>query len=64
MDSKQNYHQEVEDGVNSQINNELSASYAYLAMVSSFMAYINFLLFSLTIAAALASPCPVLVHIS
>lgn len=32
IDSKQNYAFEVEEGVNTQINNELSASYIYLAM--------------------------------
>ncbi|KAI6229048.1 Ferritin [Aphelenchoides fujianensis] len=32
MDSKQNFAKEVEDAINGQINNELSASYNYLSM--------------------------------
>ena len=33
---RQNYSVDVENGINSQINMELTASYVYLSMVSSF----------------------------
>lgn len=34
---RQNYHKECEEGVNKQINMELSAMYAYLSMVSLYI---------------------------